>query len=119
MARSKLNEQREMFVIEEVRKIRDMFSILKRCFDALPDKSGINPAYVQFDGFDRNYESKYLAAAVQIRLERAYDSHAEMLPLYQLLMQRWEASDDMQNLTHSDLVRITSPATQNPTTRTP
>lgn len=113
MARSKRKELRAGFVTEEVRKIRDMFSVLKRSYDALPDKSGVNRDCVQFDGFDHNSESEYLQAARQLQMERAYDSHMERLPGYRLLMERWQNSHDMQNLTNADLVRITAPGNSN------
>lgn len=117
MSRPTRKDQREMYVSDEVQKILDMFRVLERCYEAIPDKSGINPEFVRFDGFDGNNEFEYLRAARSLTgfdpKAGAYDSHMRRLPWYQLLMQRWRASTDTQNLTNADLVRITAPANSN------
>ena len=106
-------ERRAMYVDDEVEKILAMFRVLKRCYEDLPDKSGINPEFVKFDGFDGNNEFEYLRAAESLTgydtKAGAYDSHRRNLTFYQTLMQRWKNSVDEQNLTHADLVRITAP----------
>jgi uncharacterized protein YfbU (UPF0304 family) len=104
---------------EEVINILDMFDNLKRCFDALPPKSGIEEGRVKFPGFDGNHETKQMAYARYFcdgrtprftDLPRAnnFNSHMQSLPRYRSMLHEWERSTDKNNLTKDDILRIVS-----------
>lgn len=102
---------REQSIREEVREIFAMFFALRRSYDALPDKSGINESLITFDGFDGNNEDEYLDIANQLaacsRDIQAFDSHMPRLRGYQMMLQKWRSSQDKENLTNADILRIT------------
>jgi hypothetical protein len=56
-------------VIEFVRDVFDMYRLLKREFDALPDdqKTELNAHKIRFGGFDGNHEGKYMRYAQFVR----------------------------------------------------
>jgi uncharacterized protein YfbU (UPF0304 family) len=103
----------ENSIRDEINEIRQMFAVLKRCFDGLADKSGIEEDRLRFDGFDALNESDYYNVAhdiARISNEPTIDSHSRRLGWYQLLVKRWRDSADKQNLTKKDLIRITAPS---------
>lgn len=83
-----------------------MFCAMSRCYNALPDKSGINQRDICFRGFDAHSDYE---KTLGDHYPDSYDSHACYEPFYRVLVARWEASADKENLTRDDLIRITKP----------
>jgi uncharacterized protein YfbU (UPF0304 family) len=96
-----LNEEETKTRIE----IWNMFHALKTSYDCLEDKGGVVKSRLEFEGFDGNdpYERRFIGPDGKNSLRR-------MLPRYQLMVERWKASSDPQNLTREDVLRITAPA---------
>ena len=103
---------------KEVIQILSMFSAIKRTYEALDDKSGIDEWTTKFAGFDGNTETSQLAYARHFcegdggrfkDLDRgdALNSHAPALDAYRRLLGEWEQSQDKINLSKDDLIRIT------------
>jgi len=112
MARtSKRQALRERVIEDEVREIYTMFRALKRSYDALPDKSGIDESLITFDGFDGNNEDEHLRIAHRLAIVsrdiQAFNSHMPRLQGYQMMLQEWRTSRDRENLTKEDILRIT------------
>jgi uncharacterized protein YfbU (UPF0304 family) len=113
MARkSERNMLRDKFINNEVREIFAMFRALRRSYDAIPDKSGIEDWRITFDGFDANNdtEQEYLRIGRELgvltRDIRVFNSHMPRLPGYEMMLQEWRNSRDKENLTKEDILRI-------------
>jgi uncharacterized protein YfbU (UPF0304 family) len=109
--KSQRQMDRERWIREEVREILAMFRTLKRSYEELPDKTGIDENLITFDGFDGNNEHEHLQAGQQIagctRGLDVHDSHMPRLRGYQMMLQAWKSTRDKENLTKEDLLRIT------------
>lgn len=86
-----------------------MYRAIQRRLEVQPTlPTAVDKEVIRFGGFDArsDYESK---------LSRHYpggfgvDSHAPREPLYRVLVSRWHASADRENLTIEDVARICSP----------
>ena len=103
---------REQFIRDEVCEILTMFRALRRSYDALQDKSGIQEVLITFDGFDANddEEHEYLRIADGMTILpsdiEALNSHMPRLRGYQMMLQAWRNSHDKENLTKEDITRI-------------
>jgi uncharacterized protein YfbU (UPF0304 family) len=113
MARTSQRQMaRERLVTDEAREMFAMFCALRRSYDALPDKSGIDESQITFDGFDANDDEEYEYLQVAHRLAsisrdiQAFDSHFPRLRGYRMMMQAWRGSRDRENLTKEDIIRI-------------
>ncbi|MHB0955692.1 MAG: YfbU family protein [Pirellulaceae bacterium] len=113
MARkSRRQADRDRSIKEEVREILAMYRALRRAYDTLPDKSGIDESLITFDGFDANDagEDEYRRAAREIAIAtRGPDipnSHFPRLRGYQMMLRAWNNSSDKENLTRKDIIRI-------------
>ncbi len=103
---------------KEVIEILDMFSFIKRTYDELADKSGIEEFRVRFAGFDGNYETRQLGYAHHFlergdrfkEIDRRADlnSHCPVLEPYRHMLAEWNKSKDKYHLTKDDLLRITA-----------
>ena len=91
----------------EVYEIQRMFRVLERCYEQLPDKSGINSHWLKYEGFDANdpYEFRLLQYADH------RNSHWPMLATYRRMLSKWQSSRDRENLTKEDILRIIDPNT--------
>jgi uncharacterized protein YfbU (UPF0304 family) len=102
----------DRLVEEDVREIFAMFRALRRSFDGLPDKSGIEEWQITFDGFDANdnEEQEYLRIGRELGVLtdriQVFNSHAPRLRGYQMMLQAWRTSRDRDNLTREDILRI-------------
>ena len=89
-----------------------MFLALRRAYDALPDKSGIDESQIEFGGFDANDDREHEFLQVGYRLAcvnrniRVFDSHFQRLRGYEMMLQAWRNSRDKENLTKEDVLRI-------------
>jgi uncharacterized protein YfbU (UPF0304 family) len=108
--RSNRQMEREKWVKDEVRGILAMFRALRRAYEVLSDKSGIDESLVTFDGFDGNNEDEHLRAAREVsiatREPEIPNSHMPRLRGYQMMMEAWRSSHDKENLTKADILRI-------------
>ncbi len=116
-----VNDGDDIMAAEECREVIDileMFSVLKRCYKSLPDKSGIDEAATHFEGFDGNNETKQVAYARHFcgdgdrfsDLDRGdnFNSHFPTLEPYRRMVAEWEKSPKKHQLSKEDLIRITS-----------
>jgi len=105
----------------EVLDILEMFSVLKRDYEALSkeDRDGIDEWRVKFAGFDGNYETKQMAYARYFcglddgryqELDRGddFNSHMPTLDRYRAMVGEWKGSANKYELTKEDIIRITS-----------
>lgn len=105
---------------KEVLDILSMFLCLKRGYEALTDKSGIEDRWVRFRGFDGNHskEAKYLSYT-RFLVEREdkftsldrgdnFNSHAPLLSRYCQMVEEWKKSEKIDELSKQDIIRITS-----------
>jgi uncharacterized protein YfbU (UPF0304 family) len=101
---------------KEVLDILDMFGFLRRAYEGLSDKSGVDDRWVKFHGFDGNNEGRYLSY-VHFLVERQgkfqglergdnFNSHMPVLSIYRGMLERWNVSKDRYNLTREDVIRI-------------
>jgi uncharacterized protein len=90
-------------------------------YDEISDKTGIDSIFIDFPGFDGNYEGKYLGfAEFFCRARQAYEhlrkenkhlnSHMPTADLYERMLSAWNSSSDKLHLTRDDLIRITQAA---------
>ncbi|SRR6266705_2746470 len=105
----------------EVLDILEMFSVLKRSYDALEDKAGIEDYRIKFHGFDGNdlLEVKYLGYAsffcnsdggryTELDKGDDFNSHMPTLRTYRSMLNEWKNSKDIHKLSKEDIIRITS-----------
>lgn len=105
----------------EVLDILSMHRALHYGYDALSDKSGIEPAFVQFAGFDGNDEEEGLLLGYarwfcdsdggrfkELHRGDDFNSHMPMLGFYRAMLKEWQKSRDKNKLTKDDILRITS-----------
>jgi uncharacterized protein len=105
---------------KEVLQILSMHQALKRSYDNLSDKSGIDEYRVRFAGFDGNdpIEGTMMAYTRWFcdsrggrfkELDRGddFNSHAPLLGSYRAMLKEWEKSKDKNRLTKDDIIRIT------------
>ncbi len=108
--KSRRQTLREQSIRDEVLEIFTMFQALQRSYAALLDKSGIAESQITFEGFDGNNEDEHLRIANELALCRrnikAFNSHFPVLAGYRMLLQRWRLSQDKENLTKNDILRI-------------
>lgn len=102
----------------EVVDILDMHRALKRSYEALSDKSGIEEYAIQFHGFDGNNETKQLAYARFFcnldggrftELDRGddFNSHMPSLDTYRRMLAEWKRLDKSHELSRDQIVKIT------------
>jgi uncharacterized protein len=108
----------------EVLDILDMFTTLQHAFTNLTDKSGIDDMSMEFDGFDGNNETKYMAYTRFLikeegkfsQLDRSketgrrfdFNSHFPVLPRYRLMLREWAKAKSKYDLSKEDIIRIAS-----------
>jgi uncharacterized protein len=105
----------------EVLDILHMFSDLKRSYEALKDKSGIEKHRLNFHGFDGNdpLEVKYLAYArffcnsdggryKELNKGDDFNSHMLTLDQYRRMLAEWKKNKDIHELSKEDIIRIIS-----------
>ncbi len=101
----------------EVLDILDMFRVLKRSYEALEDKSGVEVGEVAFSGFSANEEgpqwgyTRYFCDKSGGRypeLERGddFNSHLPLLAEYRRMLREWHNSEDKHELSKEDIARI-------------
>ena len=106
---------------KEVLHILSMHQALKRAYDKLPDKSGIEEYRVRFAGFDGNdrvegtmmaytrwYCDSHGGRFKDLDRGDDFNSHGLMLDSYRAMLKEWEASKDTNRLTKDDIIRITN-----------
>ena len=112
MTKKKRHPPIEQFERGQIAEIYSMFKALGACYDALPDKSGVDESKLRFDGFDGNNENRAMEIARELATVNrdivVFNSHMPRLQGYLELVQRWKDSKDKQNLTRDDLIRITT-----------
>lgn len=101
----------------EVLNILDMFSVVKRTYEELVDKAGIDDWTVSFSGFDGNNESlqfgyTYFLVKKQGKFhwviqDNQFNSHAPVLDSYRRMVEAWRESKNQYELTKDDIIRIT------------
>ena len=108
--KSKRQTLHEQSVRDEVLEIYEMFQALNRSYAALPDKSGIEESQITFAGFDGNNEDEHLRVAHKLALchrdIQAFNSHIPVLAGYRMMLQTWRLSQDKENLTKKEILRI-------------
>ena len=103
----------------EVLDILSMFTALNYSYEKLPDKAGIEPQHIQFLGFDGNNETKQMTYArfyclsgggrfPEVSRGDDFNSHFPMLPQYRRMLAEWKKSEDTNQLSAEDILRITS-----------
>jgi uncharacterized protein YfbU (UPF0304 family) len=97
--KSKAQQHREEQARKDVAVIKEMFAAMQRCYDALPDKWGVENPELIYDGFDGNNEPDHARIS-------GMNSHMPRLNGYMMMVQRWNESADNQTLTKHDLIRI-------------
>jgi uncharacterized protein YfbU (UPF0304 family) len=101
----------------EVRDILFLFRVLKRSYEEIEDKRGIDESRVEFMGFDGNNEAGYLAYARFFldsedgnyeELHRGDDvnSHHPVLPTYRRRLARWRDLNSPFHLGKAMLLRV-------------
>lgn len=105
----------------EVLDILDMYRALTFSYESLEDKSGIDPYYLKFRGFDLNdeYECKRLSYVnyfindlhrfEELKYGQKYtdfNSHSEMMEIYKKMLTRWESLDKNYNLSKQKIIEI-------------
>jgi len=104
---------------EEVVDILEMFSALKRAYQSLKDKSGIQDWSIKFAGFDGNNETKQMAYARYFcrsgggrytELDRGddFNSHMPVLGRYREMFAKWKEMGEKREMTNEDIVRVTT-----------
>jgi uncharacterized protein len=99
---------------EEVREILDMHRVLNYSYEALEDKSGVDPHLISFWGFDGNNESRHMSYARFLKDHGSSEnvgtgdlnSHMPTLDRYRVMLRRWKASKNRYDLTRDDVLRI-------------
>lgn len=108
---------------EKVIDILDMYATILNSYEALEDKSGIDPEEIKFKGFDGNNEAEYRNYALYFMydLERfnelhvkttrafgAHNSHRQMLYRYENMLKVWKSLSihNQYDLTKEDIIAI-------------
>jgi uncharacterized protein YfbU (UPF0304 family) len=112
--KSASNQMRDDSIRKEIREIFDMFDVLERCYDELPDKIGITESFVRFDGFDaqRKPDEDYYRVGLEMttgsRGRQVFASHMPRVQGYLGMVSRWKTSKNQNKLTKEDIIRITT-----------
>lgn len=107
---------------EYVRGVLDVYAALKRSYDKLEDKTGIDPRRLLFRGFDGNHDSdligytcyllKYNNAWREVFGDREnfmdFDTHAPVRHFYDRMLERWQTSarGKSRDLTKEEILYI-------------
>ncbi len=102
---------------KEVIDTMAMFDALKRSYDALADKSGIEEWRVKFAGFDGNNETMHMAYARYFctsgiprfqDLDRGdnFNSHMPTLARYRAMLQQWRECGKNHELSKDQIIKI-------------
>ncbi len=100
---------------KEVLDILDMYSALHFSYRDLTDKAGIDSKAVQFPGFDSNNEADQLTyARFFVETLGRYEefggqirnSHMPLIEAYRRMLNAWRTSEDLINLSKTDIERI-------------
>ena len=92
-----------------------MHEAMKRCYDDLADKTGINETDIKFRGYDGSNETKMMSYAEFYVKEmgrfedldiRHFNSHCQMVHRYERMVRAWKESETPWELTRADLERI-------------
>ena len=103
----------------EVVAILGMFSAIKRSYDLMEDKSGIEAWTTSFSGFDGISETNQMTYAryfcgrnggIFSELDKGddFNSHAPTLDSYRRMLSEWANSDNKPQLSKEELIRITN-----------
>jgi uncharacterized protein YfbU (UPF0304 family) len=99
----------------EVLDILDMHRALKRAYDDLPDKSGIDQTHLKFNGFDGNNETAQMGYARFLIHDQGrwnefahgdLNSHYPTMVRYRRMLREWKDSEEVHDLKKNDIVRI-------------
>jgi len=97
----------------ETLNILTMFLVLKRTYDELEDKSGIDSREIEYEGFDGNNDKQhgfcfFLEKEGKFKdLNITRNSHSQgTLPMYRRMLAAWERCRDISSLAREDLQRI-------------
>ena len=96
-----------------------MYYEMKRTYESLKDKSGLEKEKIDFRGFDGNTEgghmlyARFICRASDGRFQNLakdndLNSHDQLLTRYRRMLKEFKKSDNRHTLTKDDLVRITS-----------
>jgi len=104
---------------KQVIDILDMFRGINNCLLKLEDKSDLDFYYLQFHGFDGNYETEYMVFAEFFCKEfdggrfsdvveglESFNSHSHTLDSYLRMLEVWKSCPNKFELTKDDLIRI-------------
>jgi uncharacterized protein YfbU (UPF0304 family) len=111
----KMTERESMEVVD----ILHMFSSLQRSYENLVDRTDIEPASIQFLGFDGNNEGKQMLFAqyfcdleggrfTELGDPSGFNSHIPTLERYRGMVGKWKRSSDVNHLSREDILRITT-----------
>jgi uncharacterized protein len=101
---------------EEVDEILTMFDSMQRAYRVLEDPYGIDPALLQFPGFDAKTEGDYLGYAKfllqrerwpeNLSAARDLDTHTPMLRQYRRMLDEWKRRARDGEISQRDLGAI-------------
>ena len=97
-----------------------MFWMMRYAYDALTDRDGIEPQFLEFAGFDSGNEAALMSYAQwfierlgqfkDLKRPRGFNSPMPTRSLYERMLEAWNASTDRNRLSKADLIRITTAA---------
>ncbi|HEY4658198.1 MAG TPA: YfbU family protein [Gemmatimonadaceae bacterium] len=101
---------------DEVVSILNMFRALKRSYEALTDKSEIEPDLITFRGFDGNNETMCMAYARYFCKHdggrfrelniKDFDSHMPTLARYRQMLSRWQGIGSSHEMTKEHILHV-------------
>jgi uncharacterized protein YfbU (UPF0304 family) len=114
------DEVDDEFTIEQCQFVGDALTVyeaLQLSYDALEDKSGIEPRQVLFIGFDGNNESAYLGYARYVRQKEGrwdylrvaskdLNSHMPVVPIYERMIAKHKEFGERLDLSRDQLMGI-------------
>ncbi len=117
---------RDVLTREESREamnIMGMFVALKRSYEDLKDKSGIDTTLMTFTGFDGNHEAKLMGYARFLVHDKQmfeelkpggddFNSHGPFLGMYQAMLAKWESLGEPYQMSKEQIVSVTKAGTE-------
>ncbi len=111
-----LPEELDESVCEEIHEIFYVYQALKNSYDALPDKSGINPINLKFVNYDDHHEPRHvgyilncehgLREFVDVVKNKRGGMVGKLSPHYRKMVAKWKEFEKSHKLSESQIKEI-------------
>ncbi len=109
---AKHDSTRDQWIRDEIIETKKMYDHLRKSYDILDDKSGIDVEQLIFSGFDPHHEPNYVRVLCDMEslypLEKKTGNgfHSGRSDLYRVMVQLWQSKKDKPLLSKEEILSI-------------